>query len=100
MTNKTKPTRKPATRGRKEEYLRNTPDPAAGVDLTARRQAARAAKREFDAAHAKGMRGLRSGDMQAIDNAIKEEAIAIKKLATVPLYKPTRKPQPTRKPPK
>jgi hypothetical protein len=92
MTNKPKPKRKRAKSGRKEEYLRATGDPAAVVDLTARRQAARAAKREFDTAHAKGMRGLRSGDTQALDKAIKDEAIAIKKLATVPLYKPTRKP--------
>jgi len=74
---------------RKEENLRATGDPAPGLDLAARRQAARAAKRQFDAAHAKGMRGLRSGDTQAFDKAIKDEAIAIKKLATVPLYKAT-----------
>ena len=74
---------------RKEENFRATGDPAPGLDLAARRQAARAAKRQFDAAHAKGMRGLQSGDTQAFDNAIKDEAIAIKKLATVPLYKAT-----------
>ena len=56
-------------------------DPASGVDLIARRQAVTAAKRQFDAAHAKGMRGLRSGDTQAFDKAIKDEAIAITKLA-------------------
>ena len=37
------------------------------------------------------MRGLRSGDTQALDKAIKDEAIAIKKLAAVPLFKPTRR---------
>ncbi len=88
MTKKSKSTRTPPP-GEKEEDPRATGDPAAGVDLTARRQAVRAAKRQFDAAHAKGMRGLRSGDTQAFDKAIKDEAIAIKKLATVPPYKPT-----------
>ena len=83
MTNENKPKRKPTKRGRKQDDLRVTDDPAPGVDLAARRQAARAAKQKFDAAHAKGMRGLRSGDMQALDRAIKDEAIAIKKLATV-----------------
>ena len=89
MTNKETPKRTLTKRGRKQGDRRVAGAPAPGVDLAARRQAARAAKQEFDAAHAKGMRGLRSGDMQALDKAIKDEAIAIKKLATVPLYKPT-----------
>jgi hypothetical protein len=88
---KNKPKRKPAKGGRKQDYLRTTVNAPPGVDLTARRQAAHAAKHEFDAAHAKGMRGLRSGDAQALDRAIKDEAIAIKKLAAVPLYKPPRR---------
>ena len=91
MTTNNKPRPKPAKRGRKQDDLRATGDAAPAVDLTARRQAVSAAKRRFDAAHAKGMRGLRSGDTQAFDKAIKDEAIAIKELATVPLYKPTRR---------
>jgi hypothetical protein len=90
MTKKSKPKRNPAKR-RKEEDPCAPGDPTSGPDLTARSQAVSAAKHQFDAAHAKGMRGLRSGDTQAFDKAIKDEAIAIKKLATVPLYKPTRR---------
>ena len=91
MTNENKPKRKSTKRGRKQQDLHVMGDPVPGVDLAARRQAASAAKHAFDAAHAKGMRGLRSGDMRALDRAIKDEAIAIKKLATVPLYKPPRR---------
>jgi hypothetical protein len=82
-----KPTlaRKPAKRSPTKER-RAKSDLAAAADY--RRQAVRAAKREFDMAHAKGMRALRSGDMGAVDAAIKAEARAAKKLAAIPLYKP------------
>jgi len=80
MPRKPESTRK--TGKRSLQGRRGTSQPAAAADAIARRQAARAAKHEFDAAHAKGMRALRSGDIQAVDLAIKQEARAIKKLAT------------------
>jgi len=89
MAKKPESTRKTGKRSLKKAPATN--DPTAAADAIVRRQAARAAKREFDAAHAKGMRALRSGNIQAVDIAIKQEARAIKKLATASLQKPIRR---------
>ena len=46
-------------------------------DLSARKQntaAVRERKKRFDAAHAKGMKALKRGDMQALDEAVKDES--------------------------
>jgi hypothetical protein len=53
-----------------------TPPTSAGA-LSARKQeiaAVRQRKKRFDAAHAKGMKALSRGDMQALDEAVKAES--------------------------
>ncbi len=46
------------------------------------------AKREFDAAHAKAMKSLALGDVQAFGESIKDEAAAIEKFSKVQLPRP------------
>jgi hypothetical protein len=89
MPKERRPARKPAQRRQTRQRRR---DPVAPMDLAARRQAVRAAKQQFDAAHAEGMRALRSGQTYALGKAIQDERDAVKKLAALPLYKPPRKP--------
>jgi len=55
--------------------------------LKSNKRLIRAAKREFDTAHVKGMNSFALGDAPAFREAIKDEAAAIEKFSKVRLPK-------------
>lgn len=81
--------RKPTKRGPKEQlFLReDVPNPALMKFLRKQKQLADSAKRDFDAAHLKGMESLHAHDLKGVEKAIKLEAAAIRAFRKVTLPK-------------
>jgi hypothetical protein len=79
-----------AKRDLQKESLHISSDPAQALArlLKSNKRLIRAAKQEFDAAHAKGMNSLASGDTAAFGEAIKDETAAIGAFSKVRLPQP------------
>jgi hypothetical protein len=88
MVKRSKLKRKAKHGPRKESLHSGDPGQALARLLKSNKRLIRAAKQEFDAAHAKGMNSLASGDTPAFGEAIKDEAAAIEKFSKVRLPQP------------